>query len=148
MSGESDEAGSVLFTLADQLCGLPVEAVRDILDRYEITTVPLAPPEIAGHLNLRGRVVTAVDLRRRFSLPPSDGAQRRAIVVEHEATLYAFLVDDVREVRTLPAERREPNPACLGAPWSAFALCLYRLDEGLVALLDHQHLLAINAQAA
>ena len=44
MSGESDEAGSVLFTLADQLCGLPVEAVRDILDRYEITTAAASPP--------------------------------------------------------------------------------------------------------
>ena len=55
----------VILTVADQLCGVPVLGVRDILGEQTITRIPLAPPEIAGSLNLRGRIVTAIDLRRR-----------------------------------------------------------------------------------
>lgn len=152
----SDETGAsaccVLFTLGGQLCALPVEPVRDILDRYEITRVPLAPAEIAGHLNLRGRVVTAVDLRRRLATGGDagrgDARRQRAIVVENAGTLYAFLVDDVREVLELPDDRRETNPASLDSAWTGFASCIYRMHEGLVALLDPTRLLAFGTQAA
>ena len=65
----------VTLTVADQLCGIPVLAVRDILGEQTITRIPLAPPEIAGSLNLRGRIVTAIDLRRRLR---SAAAPRRA----------------------------------------------------------------------
>ena len=61
----------VMLTVAGQTCGVPVASVRDILGEQAITRIPLAPPEIAGSLNLRGRIVTAVDLRRRLRLPPA-----------------------------------------------------------------------------
>jgi purine-binding chemotaxis protein CheW len=61
----------VTLTLADQLCGVPVEGVRDVLGEQSVTRIPLAPPEIAGSLNLRGRIVTAIDLRRRGHQPPA-----------------------------------------------------------------------------
>ena len=61
----------VTLTVGEQLCGVPVLAVRDILGEQTITRIPLAPPEIAGSLNLRGRIVTAIDLRRRLRLPPA-----------------------------------------------------------------------------
>ena len=71
----------VTLTVADQLCGVPVLAVRDILGEQVITRIPLAPPEIAGSLNLRGRIVTAIDLRRRLKLSPAPaGTRRRARV--------------------------------------------------------------------
>ena len=150
---ERSTACCVLFTLHGQLCALPVEPVRDILDRYELTPVPLAPSEIAGHLNLRGRVVTAVDLRRRLPAHGSEAAaaetaRQRAIVVEEQATLYAFLVDDVREVLELPSDRREPSPSSLDSVWSSFASCIYRMNDGLVAFLDPTRLLNFTAQAA
>lgn len=142
----------VLFTLHGQLCALPVEPVRDILDRYELTPVPLAPPEITGHLNLRGRVVTAIDLRRRLprhnAEAAGDAKRQRAIVVEEQGTLYAFLVDDVREVLELPSDRREQSPSSLDTIWSSFASCIYRMDDGLVAFLDPERLLNFAAQAA
>src|SRR6476620_563847 len=70
-----DEAEEVFLTLtvAGQLCGVPVLAVRDVLGPQAITRIPLAPQEVAGSLNLRGRIVTAIDLRRRLGLPPRDG---------------------------------------------------------------------------
>jgi purine-binding chemotaxis protein CheW len=64
-----EERMFVTLTVADQLCGVPVLSVRDILGEQAITRIPLAPPEIAGSLNLRGRIVTAIDLRERLHLP-------------------------------------------------------------------------------
>ncbi len=149
---ETSTACCVLFTLHGQLCALPVEPVRDILDRYELTPVPLAPSEIAGHLNLRGRVVTAVDLRRRLPAhgheAAADATRQRAIVVEEQGTLYAFLVDDVREVLELPSDRRESSPSSLDSVWSSFASCIYRMNDGLVAFLDPTRLLNFTTQAA
>jgi purine-binding chemotaxis protein CheW len=59
----------VTFRLAEQACGIDVLAVRDVLGEQPITRMPLAPPDIAGSLNLRGRIVTAIDLRARLGLP-------------------------------------------------------------------------------
>src|SRR3954463_12451357 len=96
---EAAEAGGgervrVTLTVADQLCGVPVLAVRDILGEQVITRIPLAPPEIAGSLNLRGRIVTAIDLPRRLHLPPAPAGQpRMSVVAEQGGELYALLVD-------------------------------------------------------
>jgi len=60
----------VTFVIAGQLFGIPVLKVQDILSSSQITRIPLAPPEISGSLNLRGRIVTAMDVRRRLGLPP------------------------------------------------------------------------------
>ena len=73
----------VTLTVADQLCGIPVLSVRDILAEQTITRIPLAPPEVAGSLNLRGRIVTAIDLRRRLHLAPApNDMARMSVVVE------------------------------------------------------------------
>src|SRR5271166_3271679 len=94
----------VTLTVADQLCGVPALAVRDILGQHAITRIPLAPAEVAGSLNLRGRIVTAIDLRRRLRLPPSPtGQPRMSVVVEQGRELYALLVDQVCEVMSLQA---------------------------------------------
>ena len=147
LSGNGDN--TVLFSLDKQLCGLPVSSVRDILDRFELSCVPLAPHEVAGNLNLRGRIVTAIDLRRRLyaHAEPSTsdvGRDRTAIVVEHGATLYALLVDQVSEVACLPPSRRRPKPIGLPPAWARYATCVYKMDEGLLALLDLEPLLALS----
>ena len=87
-------------------------AVRDVLGEQTITRIPLAPPEIAGSLNLRGRIVTAIDLRRRLRLPPPPpGAARMSVVAEQGGELYALLVDQVAEVMSLPAIGLRTQPA-------------------------------------
>src|SRR4051794_12660711 len=83
----------VTFTVAGQLFGIPVLQVHDVLGPQSITRVPLAPPEIAGSLNLRGRIVTAIDLRRRLGLePPADPRQAMSVVVELGSQSYSLMV--------------------------------------------------------
>lgn len=134
----------VTLTVAEQLCGVPVLAVRDILGEQLITRIPLAPPEIAGSLNLRGRIVTAIDLRRRLHLPPAPPDHRlMSVVAEQGGELYALLVDQVSEVMTLDPATFERNPPTLHPSWAAFSTGIYRLDGRLLVVLDVQKLLAL-----
>ncbi len=143
-----DEQVFVTLTLADQLCGVPVLGVRDILSEQTITRIPLAPPEIAGSLNLRGRIVTAIDLRRRLKLPPPPAGQpRMSVVAEQGGELYALLVDQVSEVLTLRADAFERNPPTLPPEWAAFSTGIYRLDGKLLVVLDVGRLLALGEAA-
>jgi purine-binding chemotaxis protein CheW len=135
----------VTLTVADQLCGVPVLGVRDILAEQAITRIPLAPPEIAGSLNLRGRIVTAIDLRRRLRLPPPEpGQTRMSVVAEQGGELYALLVDQVSEVMSLKSSDFEQNPPNLGRSWAAFSFGNYRLDGRLLVVLDVARLLDLS----
>ncbi len=145
---EAEDRQYVTLTVAEQLCGIPVLRVRDILSRQAITRIPLASPEVAGSLNLRGRIATAIDLRRRLRLPaaPSD-ISSMSVVTEQAGELYALLVDQVREVMSLPATAFEPNPPTLPSTWAAYSTGIYRLDGKLLVVLDIERLLAVRAEA-
>lgn len=135
---------AVLVTLSvgGQLCGLPVQGVRDVLGPQSITRIPLALPEIAGSLNLRGKIVTAIDLRRRLGLPPAGaGAPCMSIVTEQGAELYALLVDQVTEVLTLPASGIERVPPTLPPAWRHFSTGVHRLADRLMIVLDLKRVL-------
>jgi purine-binding chemotaxis protein CheW len=135
----------VSLTLADQLCGIPVLAVRDILGPHTITRIPLAPPEISGSLNLRGRIVTTIDLRCRLTLPPPPpGMKQMSVVVEQAGELYALLVDQVSEVMSLPRRQFERNPPTMKPEWARFSSGIYRLQDRLLAVLDVARLLDLS----
>ncbi len=139
----------VTLTVAGQLCGVPVSAVRDVLRQQPISPVPLAPPDIAGNLNLRGRIVTAIDLRRRLQLPAAPaGTQPMALVTESNGELYALLVDQVSEVLSPERERFEANPHTLPPAWTKYSAGLFRLENALMIVLDLSRLLALPAVAA
>jgi len=147
-AADAAEQVFVTLTVADQLCGVPVLGVRDILGEQSITRIPLAPPEIAGSLNLRGRIVTAIDLRCRLNLPPPpEGDKRMSVVAEQGGELYALLVDQVSEVMSLKASAFERNPPTLPASWAAFSTGIYRLDGRLLVVLDVARLLDLSTGA-
>lgn len=139
---ESDNQDYVTMTIAGQLFGIPVLQVQDVLGPQRITRIPLAPPEVAGSLNLRGRIVTAIDVRLRLGLPrrPS-GDAGMSIVVDHEGELYSLMVDSVGEVLTLSSGEFERNPATLDARWREVSLGIYRLDNSLMVVMDVARLL-------
>ncbi|MEJ1977364.1 MAG: chemotaxis protein CheW [Acetobacteraceae bacterium] len=137
----------VTLTIAGQLCGVPVHSVRDVLREQPITRIPLAPPEIAGSLNLRGRIVTAIDLRRRLQLPPAAaGAHPMSLVAEHDGELYALQVDQVCEVLSPEVTRFEPNPPTLPPAWTRYCTGIYRLETNLMLVLDLSRLLALTPE--
>jgi purine-binding chemotaxis protein CheW len=139
----------VTMSVAGQTFGIPVMHVRDVLGPQRITRVPLAPPEIAGSLNLRGRIVTAVNMRQRLSLPSEDFVEKAmAVVVEHEDEPYSLLVDEVGEVLSLSESQRDANPATLDPKWRQIADGLYRLEGNLLIVLNIGAVLgAIRADA-
>lgn len=147
-AGAADSADATCLTLRldGQLLAIPVVSVRDILAACPITRVPLAPPEVAGSLNLRGRIVTAIDLRRRLGLAPApDGAAQMLVVAEQEGDLYALLVDQVEAVSQLQAESFAASPATLPPAFARFCRGICRMEAELLALLDVPALLAIGA---
>ncbi len=143
------QSAYVTLTLDGQLCGLPVLAVRDVLAGQKIAPIPLAPREVSGNLNLRGRIVTAIDLRRRLQLAASPNrAGQMAVVTEHGSELYALMVDQVHEVVTLPAESLEPNPPTLPAVWAAHSRGIHRVADCLLVVLDIAMLLRLDLEMA
>lgn len=140
----------VTFTIAGQLFGIPVLQIQDVLSSYHITPIPLAPPEITGSLNLRGRVVTAIDVRLRLGLPArSSDTESMSIVAENEGELYSLMVDSVGEVLALPRSAFERNLPTLDAKFRTFSEGIYRLDDQLLVVLDVNRLLDYeNSDAA
>ena len=151
-AGGSEAGDFVSVVIGGQLFGIPVLEVRDVLASQRITRVPLAPAEVAGSLNLRGRIVTAIDLRTRLGLPGRSVEQtkdkaRMSVVVDHGGELYSLVVDSVGEVLSLSEANFERNPATLDARWREVSAGIYRLDGALLVVLDVTRLLAISARA-
>ncbi|KAA5803372.1 chemotaxis protein CheW [Alkalicaulis satelles] len=127
----------VTVHVGGQLFGVEVSEVREVFSPQGITSVPRAPGEIAGLLNLRGRIVTAVETRQRLGLPPrSEGEPVMALGLEEGAELFGVLVDEVGEVLRLDPAEMEPAPGHLDTQWRAMIKGVYRLEERLMAVLD------------
>jgi len=142
---EREDDVFLTVTVAGQTCSIPVLLVRDVLGPQAITPIPLAPAEIAGGLNLRGRIVTAIDLRRRLGLPlAEDSSKAMSVVVELTGELYSLIVDQVGEVLPLPTANICPNPPTLDALWREVSTSVYREDERLIVMLDVERLLNIG----
>ena len=132
----------VIFTTAGQLFGLPIEHVQEVFALANITRVPLAGPEIAGVLNLRGRIVTVIDLANRLQLDaPRDATAPMVIGIERGAESLGILVDRVGEVLSLAEVDREPTPINLDRTLDATATGVFRLDEKILVALDADRML-------
>ncbi len=139
--GPGETQSFVTATLSDHLFGVPVLSVHDILSPHALTDIPLASAEVAGALNLRGRIVTAIDLRVRLGMPPADRGKSMGIVVEHLGEPYSLLIDEVGEVLSVPSEAFEHNPPTLDPRWRDVACGVFRLDQRLMVVLDVERLL-------
>lgn len=138
----------VTATVGGQLFGLPISRVQDVFALDRLTRVPLAPPEIAGLLNLRGRIVTAIDMRRRLGLDaPPGAAPRMAVGVEFKGESYGLLIDVIGEVLKLPTSEREDNPVNLDPGLARVSAGVHRLDGKLLIILDVDRVLDITPRS-
>ena len=132
----------VTFRVDNQLFGVNVLGVQDILRTEEIAFVPMAPPEVKGSINLRGRIVTVIDVRIRLGLPPREnGENTTGVTVEQATELYTLSVDEIGEVLSLPVAKREEVPGTLDQKWRNFAEHIFQLDGELMIILDIDKLL-------
>lgn len=125
------------FWLGTGLYGIEVERVREVLRQQDITAVPLAPPTVAGLINLRGQVVTTIDLRERLQLESAtEDTQQMLVVVLVAGESIALLVDRIGGVVDVNDEQFEPPPDTLHGVVRELVLGAYKLDGQLLLGLD------------
>jgi purine-binding chemotaxis protein CheW len=142
--GTGNEAGRsgdyLTVKIGGQMFGMPVLEIQDVLGPQRITRIPLVPPQVAGALNLRGRIVTAIDARTRLDLPKdTSGDREMSVVVEYRGELYSIIVDEVGEVLAL--QQIQPNPPTLNPSWRSISSGIVRLQKDLLVIVDIARLL-------
>ena len=129
--------------IGNQIFGIPILQVQDVLGPQNVTKIPLAPRAIAGSLNLRGRIVTAIDVRACLGMPPLEKSDIKdmSVVVENNGELYSLMIDKVGDVLSLPIGDFEKTPATLDPQWRNVSMGIYRLKDILLMVLDVPRLL-------
>ncbi len=147
MRGPAERAETQYVTalVGGQLFGLPIGCVQDVFVVDRLTRVPLAKEEIAGVFNLRGRIVTLIDMRRRLGLPArrAKGAMM-AIGTRCGDESYGLLIDEIGAVLTLGDDTHEANPANLDAALAPVAAGVHRLDGSVMVVLDVERILDLD----
>lgn len=150
MQTQTESTGSsteyVTAMIGGQLFGLPIGRVQDVFLPERMTPVPLASSDIAGILNLRGRIVTVIDMCCRLGLVPNPGEAPMAIGIECRGESYGLLIDEIGEVMSLPDHMRENNPANLDGRLTQVSAGVIRLDSQLLVVLDIDRVLHVGAQ--
>lgn len=132
-----DEDQLVTMIVDNQLFGIPILQVQDIVEASKITPVPLAPSAIAGVLNLRGRIVTVVDLRKLLgNYEEVPWESQMGVTVEYRGDLYTLLVDAIGDVRTLPKRDFDKAPSTMEDNVRQLCSGIYRLRGNLLVVLD------------
>ena len=146
--GPGDTIEYVTVMVGEQMFGLPIDRVHDVFIASALTDVPLAPREIVGLLNLRGRVVTAMCLRRRLGLPDrAEDGRNMAVGLEHQGESYGLLVHQVGEVMKLTADTHESNPVHMDPRWVKLSRGVHRLDDKLLIIIDVDAVLSLEVQS-
>ncbi|HEX4003542.1 MAG TPA: chemotaxis protein CheW [Candidatus Acidoferrales bacterium] len=125
------------FYLDRLLFGVELRGVQEVIRSLEMTKVPLAPGVVTGLINLRGQIVTAVDLRRRLELqPPPDGQLSMNVVVRSEDGAVSLLVDEIGDVVEVGEDSFEPPPETMRGSVRTMILGVHKLKEHLMHVLD------------
>jgi purine-binding chemotaxis protein CheW len=146
----SDQAGNgedllqlVSFVVGSEEFAVPILSVHEINRMMDITRVPQSPPFVEGVINLRGKIIPVVDLRKRFGMTASDRAsEHRIVVVEVSKRVIGFTVDRVNEVLRIPASIVEPPPPMIANIDSEYVQSVGKLEDRLLILLDLDRLFA------
>ncbi len=145
----ADERQLVVFDLADEAYGVNIGSVREIIRMQEITRVPRTPDYVEGVINLRGKVIPVIDMRKRFGFPTAERTKdTRIVVIDIGGADIGATVDAVSEVLRLSSDAIEPPMAVITTADSDYLLGIAKLETRLIILLDLQRALAADAMAA
>ncbi len=137
----------VRFELDGQVFAVDILEVQEITRVLEVRPIPEAPAFLEGVINLRGKVIPLMDLRKRLHLPAAEtNSETRMIVVKNDGRPVGLLVDSVSEVLRLPRESLEAAPDMVSAIDARYVRCVAKLDDRILILLDVTQLLAPPAQ--
>jgi purine-binding chemotaxis protein CheW len=125
------------FRLDNLLFGIDLRDVQEVMCYLDITRIPLAPPVVEGLINLRGQIVTALNLRRKLELSPrSDEALPMSVVVRSEEGAISLLVDEIGDVIEVEDANFEPPPETLQESMRSMIVGVYKLKDRLLHALD------------
>ncbi len=146
---QQDEQQLVVFDLSTEAYGVDIGAVREIIRMQDITKVPRTPEFVEGVINLRGKVIPVVDLRKRFGLPAEDESkENRIVVVDIGAQDIGVIVDAVTEVLRIATESVEPPASVITTADSEYLLGIAKLNSRLIILLDLEQVLTEGEHSA
>jgi len=132
----------VTFAISEEEFGIDILRVQEIIRIMPITKVPNSPPSVDGVINLRGRVIPVIDLRRRFGMGAKEhDNSTRIIVIEIHGMIIGFVVDGVSEVLRIQSSTVEPPPPVVAGVESEYIKGVGKLDDRLLILLDIDKLL-------
>jgi len=143
-------AGKYLtFGLSDEVYGLEILKVQEIIGLMKVTRVPGLPDVIRGVVNLRGKVIPVIDLRRKFSMEAKADTERTCIIVvrvwrDGRGVTVGLIVDDVREVQAVATEQLEAVPRFSGDVETPFLLGMAKVAQRVVMLLDVDQILSTS----
>ncbi len=135
------------FYLGDLFLGISVSAVQEVIRTQVMTPVPLADPCVSGLVNLRGQIVTALNLRRQFGLDPSYPKPPMNIVISYSDGAISLLVDEIGDVITVNPDTFEAVPETLESSYKALLEGVFKLDGTLLLLLNLETATQIGAFA-
>jgi purine-binding chemotaxis protein CheW len=142
----SDKRQYVSCFVDDLMVGIAVDAVQEVTSGSELTHVPLAPPVVSGLLNLRGQIVTTIDLRRCLQLSSRPANQRPVhLILRTDDGCVGLLVDQVGDVLEVDDEDFEAPPETLRGSLRELITGAYKLDAGLLLALDTERALAFSS---
>ncbi|MBE0603882.1 MAG: chemotaxis protein CheW [Deltaproteobacteria bacterium] len=144
---ESQIQQLVTFRLGDEEYGVDILKVHEIDRMMDITEVPNAPPSIEGVINLRGKVIPVINLRKKFNLPEREADGRTKIVVVDIGTSAGMIVDSVSEVLRISSDIIEPPPPMTAGVSSEYIRGVGKLKDRLLILLDIEKLLGADEKA-
>ena len=144
---QSGNAQFATFFVTDLFFGIDVLNVQEVLRHQEMTCVPLAPGVIEGLINLRGQIVTAVDMRRRLDLPPrADAEAATNMVVRTQEGAVSLLVDEIGDVLAVDAASFERPPDNLAPAARELIQGIYKLRERLLLVLDTEKTVELSSR--
>lgn len=136
------------FKLGEEEYCIDIHNIQEINKRMHITRVPKNQPFVKGVINLRGKVICVIDLRKRFGLPDNFDNDTRIMVIDLAHETMGFVVDSVTEVIRIPVNRVDPTPPLIGHISNEYLLGVGKTDKRLLIIIDLNRVVGFKTRVA